>query len=331
MKFLKKISSRKKEHVEISLRAASQYVVGAGFDRIKLIHNALPELNLDKVNLSSRFLGRKIKYPILITAMTGGYPKSKEINRKLAEAAEKHKIALGLGSQRAMIENPKLADTFRMRKYAPSIPIVANIGAVQLKKYPFKTIEKLVSSVDADGLAVHLNALQEVIQPEGDKDYSGVLKAIAKACDKLDVPVIVKETGAGIDRDAAEKLKVAGVSWIDVSGAGGTSWSKIEYLRSKSAVPGFEEWGIPTVECLMMCRGVLPLIASGGVRNGIDAAKAIALGADMAGAAQPFLKALMKKRLDKELEMWEKQLRIAAFLTGSKNIAHLKAAKCILC
>jgi len=328
---VKKISSRKKEHVEMSLRAASQYVVGAGFDRIRLIHNAVPELDLDKVNLSSKFLGKRIKYPLMMTAMTGGYPKAKDINKKLAEAAQKHGVALGLGSQRAMIENPKLADTFKMRKYAPSVPIVANIGAFQLKKYPVKTIEKLVSDVDSDGLAIHLNALQEVIQPEGDKDYSGVLKAIAKTCDKLDVPVIVKETGAGIDRDAAEKLKAAGVSWIDVSGAGGTSWSRIEYLRSKGAVPGFEDWGIPTVECLMMCRGVLPLIASGGVRNGIDAAKAIALGADIAGAAQPFLKALMKKQLDKELDMWEKQLRIAAFLTGSKNIDYLKAAKCMLC
>ncbi len=326
-----KISSRKKEHVEMSLRSASQYVVGAGFEGIKLLHNALPELNLEDVDLSSKFLGKKIKYPLMITAMTGGYPKAKEINRKLAAAAEKHGVALGLGSQRAMIENPKLADTFMVRKYAPSVPIVANIGAVQLKKYPLKTIEKLVSEVGADGLAVHLNALQEVIQPEGDKDYSGVLEAIAKTCDRLSVPVIVKETGAGIDRNAAEKLKAAGVSWIDVAGAGGTSWSRIEYLRSKRAVPGFEDWGIPTVECLMMCRGVLPLIASGGVRNGIDAAKAIALGADMAGAAQPFLKALMKKKLDDELDMWGKQLRTAAFLTGSKNIARLKAAKCILC
>jgi isopentenyl-diphosphate delta-isomerase len=328
---LRKISERKKEHVEISLRAASQYVVGAGFGKIKLIHNALPELDLDKVNLSSKFLGRKIRYPLMITAMTGGYPRAKEINRKLAGAAEKHGVALGLGSQRAMTEKPGLADTFKVRKYAPSVPIVANIGAVQLKKYPLKSVEKLVSDVEADGLAVHLNALQEVIQPEGDKDYSGVLRAIAKTCDKLDVPVIVKETGAGIDRDVAEKLKVAGVSWIDVSGAGGTSWSRIEYLRSKKTVRGFEEWGIPTVECLMMCRGVLPLIASGGVRNGIDAAKAIALGADMAGAAQPFLKALTKRKLDYELDMWGKQLRIAAFLTGSRDVAHLKAAKCILC
>lgn len=328
---MRKISSRKKEHVEISLKTASQYVVGAGFDRIRLVHNALPELNLDKIDLSTKFLGKKVRYPLMITAMTGGYPKAKEINRKLAEAAQKHGVAIGLGSQRAMIENPKLADTFKIRKYAPSVPIVANIGAFQLKKYPLKTIEKMVSSVDADGLAVHLNALQEVLQPEGDRDYSGVLKAIAKTCNKLNVPVIVKETGAGIDRDAAERLKMAGVSGIDVSGAGGTSWSRIEYLRSKKAVPGFEEWGIPTVECLMMCRGVLPLIASGGVRNGIDVAKAIALGADMAGAAQPFLKALMKKRLDNELEIWEKQLRIAAFLTGSKNIDYLKAAKCMLC
>lgn len=328
---MRKISDRKKEHVEISLKAASQYAMGAGFDRIRLVHNALPELDLDDVDLSTKFLGKKIRSPIMMTAMTGGYPKAGEINRGLAEAAEKHGVALGLGSQRAMIEDPKLAGTFRIRKYAPSVPIVANIGAVQLKKYPLRTIEKLVSDVDADGLAVHLNALQEVIQPEGDKDYSGVLDAIAKTCGTLGVPVIVKETGAGIDRDAAEKLKAAGVAWIDVAGAGGTSWSRIEYSRSKKAVPGFGDWGIPTVECLMMCRGVLPLIASGGLRSGIDAAKAIALGADMAGAAQPFLKALTQKKLDGELETWGRQLRIAAFLTGSRNMAQLKAAKCILC
>ncbi len=314
----------------MSLRKEGQYSTGSGFDNIRLVHNALPELNLDEVDLSMKFLGRKIRYPLMITAITGGYSEAGKINRKLAEAAEKHGIAVGLGSQRAMIEDPKLTETFKIRKYAPSVPIVANIGAVQLKEYSSKTIEKMVSSVDADGLAVHLNALQEIIQPEGDKDYKGVLKAIGKTCERLNVPVIVKETGAGIDREAAEKLRKAGVKWIDVSGSGGTSWSRIEYLRSKGAVPGFEDWGIPTVESIMMCRGVLPLIASGGVRSGIDVAKAITLGADMAGAAQPFLKALMKNRLDEELGIWEKQLRIAAFLTGSRNLAGLKTAKCML-
>jgi isopentenyl-diphosphate delta-isomerase len=262
----------------------------------------------------------------MITATTGGYPNAGRLNKELARMAEKHGIAMGLGSQRAMIEDPKLAESFKIRKEAPSVPIVANIGAVQLKEYRLETIEKLVSSVEADALAIHLNALQEVIQPEGDTDFKGVLDAIGKTCSRLKVPVIVKETGAGMSRKTAEKLKGAGVKWIDVAGAGGTSWSRIEYLRSKNAVPGFEDWGISTVESIMMCNGVLPLIASGGVRSGIDAAKAIALGADIAGAAQPFLKALVEKRLDRELMTWEKQLRVCAFLTGSKNLAALKTA-----
>lgn len=315
----------------MTLKPESQYSRGAGFQSIKLIHNALPELDLDDIDLSAKFLGKKVRFPLMFTAMTGGYSDAGKINKKLAEAAEKHGIVIGLGSQRAMIEEPKLAETFKIRKYAPSVPIIANIGGVQLKEYPVKTIEKMVSSVDADGLAVHLNPLQEVIQPEGDRNYKGVLKAIEKVCDGLDVPVIVKETGAGISPYVAEKLKKAGVKWIDVAGSGGTSWSRIEYLRSKKAVSGFEDWGIPTVESIMMCRGILPLIASGGVRSGIDAAKAIALGADMAGAAEPFLKALVRNRLEQELTTWENQLRIAAFLTGSRNLSSLKTAECILC
>ncbi len=327
MNNLKEISVRKKEHIELSLKAASQYTISPGFERILLLHSALPEISLDDVDLSTQFLGKKISHPFMISAMTGGYQNAKKINKAFAEAAERFNIAFGLGSQRAMIENPSLSDTFKVRAYAPSIPIIANIGAAQLKKYRLEDVERIISAVDANGLAIHLNPLQEVIQPEGDKDYSGVLKAIERVCENISIPVIVKETGAGISRDVAEKLKGAGVAWIDVSGSGGTSWSRIEYLRTKNAIPGFEEWGIPTVDCLLMCRGILPLIASGGVRNGIDVAKAIALGADMVGAAQPFLVAFMKKRLDKELQTWKDQLRIAAFLTGSKNIKELKIAK----
>jgi len=330
MNNMKKISSRKKDHFELSLKKESQYDMSPGFEEIRLMHNALPEIDIDEVDLSRKFLGKQVRYPLMITAMTGGFSKAKKMNKELAHMAEKHGIAIGLGSQRAMIENPKLAEDFKIREVAMSVPIVANIGAAQLREYKFEEIEKMVSSVDADGLAVHLNALQEVLQPEGDKNFKGVLDAITKTCGKLNVPVIVKETGAGISRKTAEKLKKAGVKWIDVSGSGGTSWSRIEYLRSKEGVPGFEEWGIPTVKSIVMCNGILPLIASGGVRSGLDAAKAITLGADMAGAAYPFLKALVEKRLDNELEMWEKQLRIAAFLTGSRNLAELKSAEILI-
>ncbi|MFH1393678.1 MAG: type 2 isopentenyl-diphosphate Delta-isomerase [Candidatus Micrarchaeota archaeon] len=321
-----KTQSRKKDHIDVVLGKDVQYSSSAGFDSVRFLHNALPELDLAKVDLSCEFLGKSMKFPLIIEAMTGGYPEAGGINRALAKAAQEAGVAMGLGSQRAMLENPGLTETFQIRKVAPDIPLIANIGAVQLNHYPVPEIGKLVSSVDADALAVHLNALQEIIQPEGDHDFSGALDAISKLCDKIDVPVIVKETGAGISRDVAEKLRDAGVAWIDVAGSGGTSWSKVEYMR-RGTIPGFEEWGIPTVESIRMCRGILPLIASGGLRSGVDAAKAIALGADMAGAAFPFLKAYKENNLAEELSLWGKQMKVAAFLTGSSNYNELGNAK----
>ncbi|MDD5340801.1 MAG: type 2 isopentenyl-diphosphate Delta-isomerase, partial [Candidatus ainarchaeum sp.] len=224
--------SRKKDHVELVLSKGAQAAKSAGFERLDFIHNALPEISLEKVDLSTEFVGRRIRYPIIITAITGGYKDAESINRALAQAAQRHGIAFGIGSQRAMIENPSLARTYNVRSVAPDIPLLANIGAYQLKKYSPKQVESLVSSIEADALAIHLNSLQEVIQPEGDTDYSGVLDAITKTCERLSVPVVVKETGAGISQDVALKLKGAGVKWVDVAGAGGTSWSSVEYLRA---------------------------------------------------------------------------------------------------
>ncbi|MEM4165856.1 MAG: type 2 isopentenyl-diphosphate Delta-isomerase [Candidatus Bilamarchaeaceae archaeon] len=321
------ISKRKSDHIFLSLNKKTQYLTSAGFEKIVFVHNALPECSFDKIDISTTFLNKKLSAPLMMTAMTGGYSGAERLNQKLAELAEKHKIAFGLGSQRAMVENPSLTQTYKIRNVAPTIPIIANIGAAQLKKYSIEQVSSIVSVVEADALAIHLNPLQEVIQPMGDRDFSGVLDAITRVCENISVPIIVKETGAGISTDVAVKLANAGVKWIDVAGAGGTSWSKIEYERNKHAVPGFEEWGIPTVECIFMCKGILPLIASGGIRSGIDAAKALALGADMAGAAQPFLLALKNKRLDEEIKKWKEQLKTVAFLTGSKNIEELKHAK----
>jgi isopentenyl-diphosphate delta-isomerase len=323
-----RIESRKKDHVELVLWKGAQSARSAGFERLDFIHNALPEIALDKVDLSTTFLGKRINYPMMITAITGGYNDSEAINKNLAQAADNYRIAFGVGSQRAMIENPSIARTYRVRDVAPHVPLLANIGAYQLKKYSAHQIDSLVSSIEADALAVHLNPLQEVIQSGGDTDYSGVLKAIEKTCGRLSVPVMVKETGAGMSQDVALKLKAAGVKWLDLAGSGGTSWSTVEYLRSGSgAVPGFESWGIPTVESIIECRGVLPLVASGGIRSGIDGAKAIALGADLCGAAYPFLKALQMKRLDLLISTWQKQMDICAFLSGSRNVAELKKAK----
>ncbi|VVC02579.1 Isopentenyl-diphosphate delta-isomerase [Candidatus Bilamarchaeum dharawalense] len=318
--------SRKKDHVNLVVDKGAQYTKTTGFERVDLIHNALPEISLFSVDLSTKFFNKKIHYPILITGMTGGYQDAEKINKSLAAAAQKYGLAFGVGSQRAMIEKPELVKTYKVRDVAPDIPLLSNIGAFQLKKYPVDQIDSLVQSIEADGLAIHLNALQEVIQPEGDVDFGGVLAAIEKVCDKLSVPVIVKETGAGINQEVAIALKKAGVKYLDIAGAGGTSWSIVEYLRGEG-VPGFEEWGIPTVECILQCRGVLPLVASGGIRTGIEGAKAIALGADMCGAAYPFIKALQADELDSFIETFQKQMKVCAYLTGSKNLSDLKKAK----
>ena len=322
--------SRKKDHVDIVLKKDVQYTKSSGFEEIDFLHCALPECDYNKIDLSCTFLGKKLGAPLLITGMTGGYKDAERINHSLAEAAEKYKLAFGVGSQRAMIESPELKKTYYVRDVAPSIPLLANIGGVQLRKYGIEKVSSLVSGIEADAIAVHLNALQEITQPEGDRDFTGVFAAIRQACEQLDVPVIVKETGAGISSDIALKLRDIGVKYIDVSGAGGTSWSKVEYER-KGFTPGFENWGIPTVAAILMCRGVLPLIGSGGVREGIDAAKCIALGCDIAGAAYPFIKALEAggNKLDALVEKWLTQMRACAFLTGSKNYQELKKAKIV--
>ncbi|MBD3210842.1 type 2 isopentenyl-diphosphate Delta-isomerase [Candidatus Micrarchaeota archaeon] len=319
--------SRKKEHIELVLKEGAQHFKSSGLERAEFMHNALPEISLEDVNLSMDFMGKRLAYPVLIEGMTGGYSGSESINRQLAESAEKHGIAFAVGSQRAMIENPELAKTYKVRDVAPTIPLLANIGAVQLKKYSTKQIESLVSSIEADALAVHLNPLQEAVQPEGDRDFTGVLDAIKKACEELSVPVMVKETGAGMSQDVAIKLKQAGASYLDTAGVGGTSWSKVEYLRGEAPVPGFEEWGISTLESIIQCRKVLPFVASGGIRTGIDGAKCIALGAEMCGAAYPFLDALNRNVLDGFVDIFLEQMRLCAYLTGSKTHEELKNAK----
>ncbi|MFH0884111.1 MAG: type 2 isopentenyl-diphosphate Delta-isomerase [Candidatus Micrarchaeota archaeon] len=318
--------SRKKDHVELVVAKGAQYTKTTGLERMDFIHNALPEISLDSVDLSCKFIGRNMRYPVLITGMTGGYGDAEGINQSLAQAAQKYGLAFGVGSQRAMIENPDLARTYRVRKVAPDIPLIANIGAFQLKRYSFEQIDSLVSSIEADALAIHLNPLQEVIQAEGDTDFSGVLDAIARTCERLSVPIIAKETGAGMSQEVAIRLKDAGVKWLDIAGAGGTSWSKVEYLRADSA-EGFEDWGIPTAESIIQCRGVLPLIASGGIRNGIEGAKTIALGAEICGAAYPFIRSLREHSLDAFVEQFLRQMRICAFLCGCKSVKDLKKAK----
>ena len=316
--------TRKGEHITAVLKKDVEYEKSAGFERVELPHEALPDSDYSKVDLKMKFLGKDV-FPLMITAITGGFSGAVEINNELAVAAEKYKLPIGLGSMRAMLEGAEV-ESYLVRKLCPSVPLIGNIGAVQLSEYPAERIEALVSKAELDAMAVHLNPLQEVLQPEGDVDFSGALKNIEKVCNALSVPVIAKETGAGINKETAEKLKHAGVKWIDVAGSGGTSWSKVEYMRGGSP-PGFGEWGISTVDSLLMCKDVLPLIGSGGVRSGIDAVKAIVLGAELAGAARPFLLAQDYKKLDEMVPEWIEQMKIAAFLSGCTSYEELKKLK----
>ncbi|HII53667.1 type 2 isopentenyl-diphosphate Delta-isomerase [Candidatus Micrarchaeota archaeon CG08_land_8_20_14_0_20_49_17] len=317
---------RKGEHVEICRSHNIEYTSSGGFGDVSFIHCSLPELDLGKIDITTKFLGKKLKAPLIITGMTGGYPEAGKTNKKLAAAAEKEGCAFAVGSQRAMVENPKLTPTYDVRKVAPTIPVIANIGIYQLKKYDIKTVKKLVEDISADALAIHLNPLQEAIQPEGDRNFTGCLRAIGNVCSKLDCPVIAKETGAGISREVSHELKQAGVKFIDVSGSGGTSWSKVESHR-KATISGFGEWGNPTVRCICECAKLIDVIATGGVRNGLNAAKGIALGAKMAGAALPFLKA---KDPQEELALWKQQLKVALFLTASKDLEALRSANLLI-
>jgi isopentenyl-diphosphate delta-isomerase len=310
------ISKRKDAHLALAAKAKMQYSQPAGFDDVMLLHCALPECSLKEVDTSTKFLNRRLSAPILITGMTGGSAKGAEINKKLAKAAEEAKVALGVGSQRPMLENPSTLSHYKVRSLCPSIPLIGNIGAANLRDYTISKIEWLVSSIEADALAIHLNPLQEAIQPEGDTNFLGVLELIGKICEKLPVPVIVKETGAGINASVAKALFDAGVKFVDCSGKGGTSWSKIEYARG-GHILGFEEWGYPTIPSLVECSSLGPTICSGGVRSGIDAAKALAIGAKLAGAAQPFFVSPHPAKL---IEQWRRQIQAAMFLCGARNL-----------
>ncbi|MFH1306979.1 MAG: type 2 isopentenyl-diphosphate Delta-isomerase [Candidatus Micrarchaeota archaeon] len=321
-----KIDERKDTHIKICEEGEVQYKHPAGFEDVHFVHNALPELDLEKVKCLTEFLGRKLNAPIIISGMTGGTEKGLEINKKLAEGAQEKKVALGLGSGRPMLEDEGKAQYYMVRDVAPDVPIIANIGAVQLKEYDVGKIEGMVQKIEADGLAVHLNALQEAIQPEGETNFENVYENIRKLCEGLDVPVIAKETGAGINSNIAKKLFDGGVKWVEVSGKGGTSWSKVEYARG-GRLQGFEEWGYPTIPAVAECAAFGNTICSGGVRNGIDAAKAIAIGAKISGAAMPFLKA---ENVGEEVENWVSQIKTSMFLCGAKNLDELGEAPVLI-
>ena len=326
------ISNRKLEHLLICKNYDVEFKdKTTGFEDIELIHNALPEVDKNAIDLSTDVFGKKLDSPLFITAITGGHPAANEINKQLAIVAEKNRIALGVGSQRAACEHPELEDTYSVvRENAPDCLLIGNIGAPQLN-----LANKAIEILDADILAIHLNPLQESIQPEGDLDARGYLELISEICDMVDIPIMAKETGCGISAETAKQLVDAGVNYIDVEGAGGTSWSAVETYRSQDKYYGelFWDWGIPTaISTAEVVNTVdVPVISSGGIRTGLEAAKAIALGADSVGMALPFLKkSISQEELNSFINKFNDSLRIAMFLVGANNIEELKHSKLVI-
>jgi isopentenyl-diphosphate delta-isomerase len=327
---------RKDDHIRINLEEDVQFPrLTTGLEKLHFMHQAVPELDLQAVDTSTVFLGKVLRSPLLISSMTGGTERAEQINMTLAEAAQSAGVAMGLGSLRVALEDPTVAATFQVRRVAPDILLFANLGAVQLNYgYGVDHCRRAVELVEADALILHLNAVQEAVQPEGDGRFGGLLSRIEQVCRSLDVPVIAKEVGWGISPQAARQLADAGVAVIDVAGAGGTSWSEVEYHRAPTAyhariARAFADWGIPTADSIRYVREAvpgLPIIASGGLRDGVDVAKCIALGAELGGMASPFLKAAVQGSEAVHQTIWEltAQLRIAMFAAGAGTIAALK-------
>jgi len=335
----RRVEKRKIDHISICLNEdVEAKEITTGFEDIFLIHRALPELNLEEVDLSTKVFGYKFSAPIMISSIRGGAEEALKINASIAEAVEELGLGMGIGSQRAALENPKLRRTYAIaRKKAPNAFLAANIGAPQIvRDYTIKDVEKAIEMIEADALIVHLNPLQEAVQPEGETFYSGALGKIREIVSSLDVPVIVKETGAGIAAEDAKKLEEAGVTGIEVAGAGGTSWAAVECYRASQRKNHFTEevgkefwnWGIPTAVSLVeVVQSVnLPVIASGGVRSGLDIAKALALGADLAGFALPILGPAMKgsEEVKEKIKIIIQQLRTSMFLVGAGSTERLK-------
>ena len=327
-------SSRKADHIRINLDENVKSGLTSGLERYRFTHQALPELNFEDIDLGLRLFERQLNAPILISSMTGGTAQAGEINRTLAQAAQETGIAMGLGSQRAAIEDPELRTSFQVRQYAPDVLLFANLGAVQLNYgYDVEQCQQAIDMIGADALILHLNALQEAVQPEGDTRFAGLLGKIEAVCQALSVPVIVKEVGWGFSEDAARQLAAAGVAAIDVAGAGGTSWSQVEMHRAEnqyqaSLAAAFIDWGIPTAQAISNIRAGAPqmtVFASGGLRDGIDIAKCIALGASLGGMASPFLKAAdrsLKDTID-TINLIKRQIQVAMFASGAANLNQL--------
>lgn len=333
-------SGRKRDHVELVVgRDVTFRSKTTGLERYDLEHDALPEIDFGDVDASVEFLGRRCSMPVLISSMTGGYADAERINRELAEVCEELRLPMGVGSQRQALESSSQHESFRVaRRVAPSIALFGNIGGAEIAGVAGATeVRRLAELIEADGFAVHLNPLQELMQPEGNPQFRGVLAGIERLVRELTIPIIVKEVGAGLSADVVRRLLDAGVRYIDVAGAGGTSWSGVEMLRRSdgSDDDDFWDWGIPTADAIVGARPLCDasgatLIASGGITSPREAVIAIALGAHMVGSARPFLKTLVDEGSDAlhlRLANWHKHIRAAMFLTGSSTIAELRTAR----
>ena len=335
-----RIDSRKADHIRINLEENVRSGLTTGLEQYRFIHRALPELDLDAVTISQILFGRLIKSPILISSMTGGTSQAQEINRRLAEAAQMAGVAMGVGSQRAALEHPELAATYQLRKYAPDVLLFANLGAVQLNYgYTLGHCQRAVDMLEADALVLHINPIQEAVQPEGNTRFAGLLGKIEDICRKLPVPVIAKEVGWGISEKAAKLLADCGVSAIDVAGAGGTSWSQVEMHRApdeftRQLAATFVGWGIPTADSILNVKKAVPdmtVFASGGIKDGLDIAKCIALGATLGGMAGQFLKAaaVSTEKAVEMMKLTKRQIEVTMFACGASRLQDLKNNKVV--
>jgi isopentenyl-diphosphate delta-isomerase len=328
------IDQRKSDHLKINLEQDVRSALTTGLENLRFIHQALPELDLNQVDTSLSLFGKKLQAPILVSSMTGGTAEAQSINMRLAEAAQAAGIAMGVGSQRAAIEHPELAATFQIRRAAPDILLFANLGAVQLNYgYDVEHCQQAVEMIGADALILHLNPLQEAVQAGGDTNWTGLAKKIETICKRLAVPIIAKEVGWGISEHAARLLADCGVAAIDVAGAGGTSWSQVEMHRApdeftRELAASFVGWGIPTAESIRIVKRAVPgmtVFASGGIKDGLDIAKCVALGASLGGMAGNFLKAaaVSPERAAEVMKLIRRQIQVTMFAAGAGNLHEL--------
>lgn len=327
------IASRKNDHLDLTISGDVGFKKTHLFECVELLHDALPELASDEIDTSVQIFGKRLEAPIVIAAMTGGNERARAINLELASIAEECGYGFGVGSQRAMIVNPDVQDSYSIRSVAPNALLLGNLGGVQATKLEPNAIADMLNSIGADALCVHLNPAMELVQPEGDRDFRGILGMLERLALELDFPVIVKETGCGISLPVAKRLLARGIRHVDVSGAGGTSWVAVEAERAKSETgelgQRFRDWGIPTAASVAYCStaGMETIIATGGISNGIEVAKAIAMGASAAGLARPILKAFHAEGRAGALHLLrcvERELRMVMLLTASFNVKALR-------